>query len=74
MRIGLVSYRCENRNTAFNMRQVELAMQRSAAKADLLCSGEAFNAILRELRSLWEAVVQFAGADRVKVDLGYAAV
>ena len=39
-------------------------------KAAALCSGEAFNAILRELRSLWEAVVQFAGADRVKVDLG----
>ncbi|MBP0976417.1 MAG: ATP phosphoribosyltransferase regulatory subunit, partial [Oscillospiraceae bacterium] len=28
-------------------------------KAAALCSGEAFNAILRELRSLWEAVVQF---------------
>ena len=42
MRIGLVSYRCENRNTAFNMRQIELAMQRSAGKADLLCFGEAF--------------------------------
>lgn len=42
MRIGLVSYRCENRNTAFNMKQIELAMQRSAGKADLLCFGEAF--------------------------------
>ena len=41
-----------------------------AASTAALCSGEAFNAILRELRSLWEAVVQFAGADRVKVDLG----
>ena len=39
-------------------------------KAAALCSGEAFRAILHELRSLWEAVVQFAGADRVKVDLG----
>ena len=42
MRIGLVSYRCENRNTAFNMRQIELAMKRSEGKSDLLCFGEAF--------------------------------
>ena len=42
MRIGLVSYRCENRNTAFNMAQIELAMKRSQGKADLLCFGEAF--------------------------------
>ena len=42
MRIGLVSYRCENRNTEFNMSQIELAMQRSKGKIDLLCFGEAF--------------------------------
>ena len=42
MRIGLVSYRCENRNTAFNMGQIELAMRRSEGKADVLCFGEAF--------------------------------
>ncbi len=42
MRIGLASYRCENRKTAFNMRQIELAMKRSAGKAELLCFGEAF--------------------------------
>lgn len=42
MRIGLVSYRCENRNVEFNMRQIERAMKRSAGKADLLCFGEAF--------------------------------
>ena len=42
MRIGLVSYRCENRNTAFNLSQIELAMKRSEGKADLLCFGEAF--------------------------------
>lgn len=42
MRIGLVSYRCENRNIAFNLSQIELAMKRSAGKADLLCFGEAF--------------------------------
>ena len=42
MKIGLVSYRCENRNTAFNMKQIELAMQRCAGKADLLCFGEEF--------------------------------
>ena len=42
MRIGLVSYRCKNRNTEFNMRQMELSLKRSAGKADLLCFGEAF--------------------------------
>ncbi len=42
MRIGSVSYRCENRNIAFNMKQIERAMRRSAGKADLLCFGEAF--------------------------------
>ena len=42
MRIGLVSYRCENRNTAFNTEQIELAMRRCEGKADLLCFGEAF--------------------------------
>ena len=42
MRIGLVSYRCENRNLPFNMSQIELAMKRSEGKADLLCFGEAF--------------------------------
>ena len=42
MRIGLVSYLCKNRDTAFNMKQIELAMQRSAGKTDLLCFGEAF--------------------------------
>ena len=39
MRIGLVSYRCENRNTAFNMSQIELAMKRSEGKVENLdCS------------------------------------
>ena len=42
MRIGLVSYRCENRNISFNMNQTEQAMKRSQGKADLLCFGEAF--------------------------------
>lgn len=42
MRIGLVSYRCENRNIAFNMSQIERAMKHSEGKADLLCFGEAF--------------------------------
>ena len=42
MRIGLASYRCENRNTAFNLRQIERAMQSAEGKADLLCFGEAF--------------------------------
>ena len=42
MRIGLVSYRCENRNLSFNMSRIEQAMKRSEGKADLLCFGEAF--------------------------------
>ncbi len=42
MRIGLVSYRCENRNIAFNMSRIERAMRASEGKADLLCFGEAF--------------------------------
>ena len=42
MRIGLVSYRCENRNIDFNMKQIELAMQRMKGELDLLCFGEAF--------------------------------
>ena len=42
MRIGLVSYRCENRNIAFNMKQIEHAMRCSEGKVDLLCFGEAF--------------------------------
>ena len=42
MRIGLVSYRCENRNVASNMERIEFAMRRSIGKADVLCFGEAF--------------------------------
>ena len=42
MRIGLVSYRCENRNISFNLSQIERAMKNAAGKADLLCFGEAF--------------------------------
>ena len=32
MRIGLVSYRSENRNIEFNMGQIELVMKRSACR------------------------------------------
>ncbi|MCR5578483.1 MAG: hypothetical protein K6F74_04615 [Prevotella sp.] len=42
MRIGLVSYRCENRNIEFNLSQIERAMKLSEGKADMLCFGEAF--------------------------------
>lgn len=42
MKIGLVSYRCENKNLAFNMSQIERALKENAGKADLLCFGEAF--------------------------------
>ena len=42
MRIGLASYRCENRNVGFNLRQIGRAMRQCAGKADLICFGEAF--------------------------------
>ena len=42
MRIGLVSYRCENKNIAFNISQIEKAFRESKGMADLLCFGEAF--------------------------------
>lgn len=42
MRIGLVSFQCENRNIRFNMNQIERAMKCCAGNADLLCFGEAF--------------------------------
>ena len=40
------------------------------AKAAALCTGERFSEILAELKSLWESVSQFAGKERVTVDLG----
>ena len=42
MRIGLVSYRCYNRDVSSNLSQIEQAMKRSEGKVDLLCFGEAF--------------------------------
>ena len=42
MKIGLVSYRCENRNIPFNMSRIEQAMKHAEGKADLLCFGEAY--------------------------------
>ena len=42
MKIGLVSYRCVNRNISFNMGQIERAMKLAEGKAELLCFGEAF--------------------------------
>ena len=39
-------------------------------KAAALCSGQRFASILDELHMLWKSVAQFAGADRIKVDLG----
>ena len=42
MRIGLASYRCENRNTAFNLGQIERGLREARGRADLLCFGEAF--------------------------------
>lgn len=40
------------------------------AKAAALCSGEQFTAILDDLHTLWQSVAQFAGKERVTVDLG----
>ena len=57
MRIGLVSYRCENRNISFNMDQIELALKRTSGKADVLCFSEAF---LQGFDSLDEYAVQAA--------------
>ena len=42
MWIGLVSYRCENGNTAFNISQMESALRETKGRVDLLCFGEAF--------------------------------
>lgn len=42
MRIGLVSYRCKNKDIPFNLSQIESAMRGTMGKADLLCFGEAY--------------------------------
>ena len=39
-------------------------------KAAALCKGQHFASILDELHSLWKSVAQFAGKERVTVDLG----
>ncbi len=41
MRIGLASYRVENKNTEFNISQIERAMKEAEGKVDILCFGEA---------------------------------
>ena len=38
-------------------------------KAAAYSTGDAFTAILNDLHSLWKSVAQFAGAERVRVDL-----
>ena len=42
MKIGLASYRCENRDMQFNIGQIERAMKEAQGKEELLCFGEAF--------------------------------
>ena len=42
MKIGLVSYRSENKNIEFNLSQIERACKHASGKAELLCFGEAF--------------------------------
>ena len=42
MKIGLVSYRSENKNIPFNLTQIERALKETQGQAELLCFGEAF--------------------------------
>lgn len=42
MKLGLVSYQFRNKDIAFNLSQIEKAMQESQGKVDLLCFGETF--------------------------------
>ena len=42
MRIGLASYQSKNRDTLFNMNQIEKVMKDYQGKVDLVCFGEAF--------------------------------
>ena len=42
MTIGLVSYRCKDKDISFNMSQIERALRDIAGKVDLLCFGETF--------------------------------
>ena len=42
MRIALASYRCENRDIAFNIRQIEKGMKDAKEKADLILFSEAY--------------------------------
>ena len=42
MKIGLVSYRSENKNIPFNLTQIERTLKETQGQAELLCFGEAF--------------------------------
>ncbi|MCH5353532.1 MAG: carbon-nitrogen hydrolase family protein [Acutalibacter sp.] len=42
MKIGLAPYKFKNNDIAFNLSQIEKAMQSTQGKADLLCFGETF--------------------------------
>lgn len=42
MKIGLASYECKNGDIAFNLSQIQRAMEAAAGRADLLCFGESF--------------------------------
>lgn len=42
MKLGLAAYRFHNKDIAFNLSQIEKAMQESQGKVDLLCFGETF--------------------------------
>ncbi|MCR4677737.1 MAG: hypothetical protein K5679_03160 [Lachnospiraceae bacterium] len=42
MKVGLVSYRSENKNIDFNLSQIERACKAAEGKAELICFGEAF--------------------------------
>ena len=42
MKIGLASYRFQNKNITFNLSQIKKALQECQGKVDLLCFGETF--------------------------------
>lgn len=42
MHLGLASFQFQNKDVAFNLSQIEKALQKSQGKVDLLCFGETF--------------------------------
>ncbi len=42
MKVGLVSFRCKNKDIPYNLSQIERAMRQVQGKVDLICFGEAY--------------------------------